>query len=173
LLGGHAAAEREEGAMSAGAQGVHAGPGEGATIGNPVGGSLTFKVRGEQSAGQLLVIESEIPPGDGPPLHVHANEDEGLYTLAGEVQFRLGDDVRPAPPGAFMFVPRGVPHCFQNVGDGVARILVFFTPAGMERFFERFAALAAADMTAEAFRTLGAEVGMEVAGPPLARSHPR
>lgn len=159
--------------MAAGAESVHTGPGEGARIRNPVGGSLTFKVRGEQSNGSLLVVETEVPPGDGPPLHIHANEDEGLYTLAGEVRFRLGDDVRPAPPGTFMFVPRGVPHCFQNVGDGDARVLVFFTPAGMEGFFERFGALSPAEMTPESFRRLGAEVGMQVAGPPLAKSHPR
>jgi quercetin dioxygenase-like cupin family protein len=151
---------------------VHVRPGEGDTIRNPVNGAFTYKLRGEQSGGGLLVLETEVPPGGGPPLHVHANEDEGLYTLAGDVRFRLGDDVRPAPPGTFMFVPRGVPHCFTNAGEDAARVLIFFTPAGMERFFDGFAALAPAEMTPEAFRRLGAEVGMQVAGPPLAVSHP-
>ncbi len=45
-----------------------------------------------------------------------------------------------------------------------------FTPAGMERFFDRFAALSAADP--EAFRRIGGPLGMDVIGPPLARSDP-
>lgn len=64
-----------------------------------------------------------------------------------------------------MFVPRGVRHCFQNVGDAPARIVVLFTPAGMERFFDRFAELNAA--TPDAFREVGSGVGMEVAVPLL------
>jgi hypothetical protein len=64
-------------------------------------------------------------------------------------------------------VPRGTPHCFQNVSDEAARILVLFTPAGMERFFDRFAAQPAGAPDPVAFRTIGGEVGMEVLGPPL------
>jgi oxalate decarboxylase/phosphoglucose isomerase-like protein (cupin superfamily) len=52
-----------------------------------------------------------------------------------------------------VFVPQGTPHCFQNVTAAPARILVMFTPAGMEHFFDRFAELAAPDP--EAFRRIG------------------
>jgi hypothetical protein len=47
-----------------------------------------------------------------------------------------------------------------------------FTPAGMERFFDRFAALPAGSDVREAFSVIGRECGMTVVGPPLARSHP-
>ena len=40
-----------------------------------------------------------------------------------------------------------------------------FTPGGMEGFFDAFAELEEFDR--EAFSRLGAEVGMEVVGPPL------
>jgi quercetin dioxygenase-like cupin family protein len=76
-------------------------PGEGETIQNPVGGPLTFKVRAKQTNGALTVVETTAPPGEGPPLHVHANEDEALYTLDGTLRFRMGDDVQRAPAGAF------------------------------------------------------------------------
>jgi uncharacterized RmlC-like cupin family protein len=75
-------------------------------------------------------------------------------------------------PGAFVFVPRGTPHCFQNVGARPARIIVMFTPSGMERFFDRFAALPAGPVDPDAFASIGAEVGMDVIGPPMAVSHP-
>ncbi len=143
-------------------------PGAGETIEGPAGGPLTFKVRGEQTDGALTVFENVIAPGDGPPLHVHANEDEAWYVLEGELRFRLEAETATAPAGSFIFVPRGTRHCFQNIGEQPARILVLFTPAGMERFFDRFAALPTFDPSA--FQTLGTKVGMDVVGPPL--GHP-
>lgn len=140
-------------------------PGEGHAVEGPAGGPLTFKVRGDQTGGALTALENVIAPGDGPPLHTHANEDEAWYVIDGGLRFRLGDEVADAPAGSFVFVPRGTPHCFQNAGERPARILVLFTPSGMEGFFDRFAALPAFDPGA--FSTLGAEVGMDVVGPPL------
>ena len=144
---------------------VALGPGEGATIEGPAGGPLTFKVRGEQTGGSLTAFENVIAPGDGPPLHTHADEDEAWYVIHGTLRFRLGDTHADAPAGSFVFVPRGTPHAFTNAGSEPARILVLFTPSGMERFFDRFAQLPAFDPAA--FGTLGAEAGMTVVGPPL------
>jgi len=147
-------------------------PGEGTTIQGPAGGPLTFKVRGEQTNGALCVIENVIAPGDGPPLHTHAHEDESWYVIEGDLRFQLDEDIQSVPAGSFVFVPRGVRHCFQNIGNSPARMLVSFAPAGMERFFDRFAALPEdADISA-AFAEIGRAVGMDVVGPPLARSHP-
>jgi quercetin dioxygenase-like cupin family protein len=148
------------------------GPGEGPTVQGPAGGPLTFKARAEQTGGTLTLFENVIAPGDGPPLHTHAAEDESWYVLAGELRFRLGDELARAPAGSFVFVPRGTPHCFQNVGEEPARIIVIFTPSGMERFFDRFATLPDGPVEPAAFGTLGAEVGMDVLGPPLAATHP-
>ena len=156
--------------MSDGVAAVAVGPGEGPTVQGPAGGPLTFKVRGEQTGGRLTALENEIAPGDGPPLHTHANEDESWYVIEGELRFRLGEELSSAPAGSFVFVPRGTPHCFQNVGHSPARILVMFNPSGMERFFDRFAELTVFEPSA--FATIGAEVGMDVVGPPLAVSHP-
>jgi quercetin dioxygenase-like cupin family protein len=147
-------------------------PGEGATIQGPAGGPLTFKARGEQTNGALTLFENVIAPGDGPPLHTHAGEDESWYVLEGALRFRLGDEIASAPAGSFVFVPRGTPHCFQNIGEEPARIIVMFTPSGMERFFDRFATLPAGPVDPGAFRSIGAEVGMDVIGPPMAAAHP-
>lgn len=152
---------------------VFLGPGEGLAIGRtPVGGSLTFKVRGEQTGGALAAFESVAAPGEGPPLHRHENEDEIWYALDGSFRVRLGDEVRAAPAGTFLFIPKQAVHTWQNVGREPARLLVIVVPAGLERFFERFADVPADASPAAAFRTLGAEFGMIVVGPPLSESHP-
>jgi quercetin dioxygenase-like cupin family protein len=137
------------------------GPGEGETVRNPVGGTVTFKVRGAETGGALAVFETVVAPGDGPPLHMHSNEAEVLYVLDGDFRFQLRDEVHSAAPGATMFVPRATPHCFQNAGDAPGRLLIVFTPAGMEHFF----GLTGGDRAA--FEAAAAQVGMEVVGPPL------
>jgi hypothetical protein len=67
-----------------------------------------------------------------------------------------------------VFIPRGTPHCFQNVGDDPARLLAMFTPAGMERFFEGAADLPPGSFDSAAFRTVAHRAGMEIVGKPLA-----
>lgn len=79
---------------------VAVGRGQGATTQGPAGGPLTFKVRGEQTGGALTVLESVIAPGDGPPLHRHADadEDEAWYVLEGALRFRLATRSPPRRP---------------------------------------------------------------------------
>jgi mannose-6-phosphate isomerase-like protein (cupin superfamily) len=74
-------------------------PGEGETITGPAGGPLTFKARGEHTDGALIAFENVIAPGDGPPLHVHANEDEAWYLLEGDLRFKLGEETETASAG--------------------------------------------------------------------------
>lgn len=150
---------------------VAVGPGEGTTVEGPTGGPLTFKVRGEQTGGRLLALENVVAPGEGPPEHTHANEDETWYVLEGTLRFKLDGELSVAAAGSYVYVPRGVRHCFQNIGDAPARILLNFTPAGMEKFFDAFARLSA-PVDPDAFRKLGEPAGMTVTGPTLAKSDP-
>jgi quercetin dioxygenase-like cupin family protein len=146
--------------------------GDGQALNNPAGGALTFMARGEQTGGAATAFETTAAPGQGPPLHTHAREDEMLYVLQGRLRVRLEETVHEAPAGSFVFIPRGVPHVWQNAGDDTARFLVLFTPAapGMERFFERSAKLGDAPPVGEAFKRFASDAGMEVLGPPMAES---
>ena len=110
---------------------VALGPGEGATIENPVGGAIVFKATAAETGGTMTVFETIVAPGEGPPLHVHANEDEAVYVpkaISTSVSGRTCAARRPA----FLFIPRGTPHTFQNVGGDAARFLVIFAPSGMD-----------------------------------------
>lgn len=145
--------------------------GAGERIVGPVGGPVVFKARTADTAGMLMAMENEVHAGEGPPLHLHPDEDEYFWVLEGSFRFRTHDDVRAASTGSFVFVPRGTPHCFQNVGAGVGRLLVLFTPSGMETFYENLAKLGS-DRSPEAFARAGAQARMTVLGPTLAVSHP-
>ena len=140
------------------------------TIRSPIGGSVTFLARGEDTGGVLTALSVEVPPLMGPPLHVHKALDEAIYILAGDFRWRLGDATRPASAGSLVYVPRGLTHAFQNVGSDDGTMLITFMPAGMEGFFERQADLVAFDL--DTFRAEAAREGMDVLGPPLAVSDP-
>ena len=46
---------------------------------------------GDQSGGGLTVIEGVSAPGEGPPLHLHQEQDEFIYILDGTFRVRLED----------------------------------------------------------------------------------
>jgi quercetin dioxygenase-like cupin family protein len=149
-------------------------PGEGLSVENPVGGILTFKITSDESEGALTAIETFVVRQEGPPLHVH-DQDEVIYILAGSLRIKLGDSLRGAPAGSFVFIPRGTPHTWQNVGAEPLRFFATIMPAAtaFEEFFKRYAQLPAEERGVEAFARLAAETkAFEVVGPPLAESDP-
>jgi quercetin dioxygenase-like cupin family protein len=109
--------------------------GDGLTFWGP-GDMYRFLVTGEETGGAYFAMEALVPPGGGPPPHIHRNEDETFYIVEGEVDFRLGDDALTARVGDFVNVPRGSVHCFHNSGAAPMRMILTFTPAGIEKFFE-------------------------------------
>ena len=146
-------------------------PGEGQAVANPVGGVLTFKATSEQTAGALTALDTVAAPGEGPPLHLHRAEDEFIYVLAGSFAVKVGEELIEAGAGAFVLIPRGTPHTWQNVGEGEGRFFAGVMPAasGFELFFRHYAELPEAAKGVEAFARLAAETGaLEVVGPPLA-----
>jgi quercetin dioxygenase-like cupin family protein len=116
------------------ARGHSIAPGDGERIWI-VGDTMTLKATGESTAGSLVLLENLTAPGGGPPPHVHAREDEFWYVLDGTFEIRIGDEVHPLGPGGFAYAPRGTVHTFRNTADTPSRVLVGFTPGGMEGFF--------------------------------------
>ena len=146
--------------------------GEGRTVRGPAGGPATIKADTKSTNGSLSLLEVTVGPKEGPPAHLHRREDEAWYLLDGRFRFMADDRLFEAAPGSFVFVPRGTTHCFQNLEDRPSRILVLFTPSGMERFFEEHAELPLGPIDQAIYEEIAGRSWMEVAGPPLAQSHP-
>jgi mannose-6-phosphate isomerase-like protein (cupin superfamily) len=100
------------------------------------GDLYTFLVTGEESGGAYFSMLAVVPPNGGPPLHIHRHEDETFYVLEGAPTFWLGDEQIVAGPGDFVNVPKGVRHCFRNLSAEPVRMILTFTPSGIEKFFE-------------------------------------
>jgi mannose-6-phosphate isomerase-like protein (cupin superfamily) len=96
---------------------------------------MTVKATAADTGGGFGLLESRIPAGASPALHVHHGEDESFYVLDGEITFVCGERELHATAGSFVFLPRGVPHTFVVEGDREARVLTLMTPGGGEGFF--------------------------------------
>jgi mannose-6-phosphate isomerase-like protein (cupin superfamily) len=100
------------------------------------GDIYTFLITGEETGGAYFAMEALVPPGGGPPLHIHNREDETFYVVEGECSIRLGDATVSACAGDFVNIPRGTVHCFHNSGTKPMRMILTFSPAGIEKYFE-------------------------------------
>ena len=121
-------------------EGIFVGPGEGKDLTNPIGGGMVVKIRDEYTAGAYSVHDNTIPPGSpGPRPHLHRHHEETFYVLEGELTVRIGPRKIVAPAGSFVVVPRGVVHQPSNPGAQPTRVLLVFSPAGMDQFFEEAA----------------------------------
>ncbi len=109
-------------------------PGEGRTIA-VVGDVYRFLATGEDTSGKYTLFEAFVPPGGGPPPHVHSREEEGFYVLEGEITFTIGDQRLIASAGMFANMPVGTPHSFKNESVKPARMLISVAPAGLEKMF--------------------------------------
>ena len=91
-------------------------PTEGRTIA-VVGDVYRFLATGEDTNGKYALWEALVPPGGGPPPHVHSREEEGFYVLEGEITFPVGGERLVARAGTFANMPVGTPHSFKNESD--------------------------------------------------------
>jgi mannose-6-phosphate isomerase-like protein (cupin superfamily) len=109
-------------------------PGQGNSL-SVVGDILTFKAVSEDTNGQYTLFELQVDPEIGPPPHIHHREDEAFYVQEGELEFQLGDRTVIATPGTFLYSPKGHLHCFKNITNQRAKLLVWCMPAGVEKYF--------------------------------------
>jgi quercetin dioxygenase-like cupin family protein len=149
---------------------VFLAPGEAEGPSSPIGGDILYLARGEQTGESMFAFEAVSPPGQGPPLHEHVDQAETIYVLEGALRVKLAGELTTGSAGSFVFIPPRTPHTWQTAGDEPVRMLIHLTPAGLEHFFDDFAALKAPGP--DDFARVAKGVGMNVLGPPLAVSDP-
>ena len=149
-------------------------PAEGRTIA-VVGDVYRFLATGDDTNGKYAMFEAIVPPGGGPPPHVHSREEEGFYILEGEITFTINGERVVATAGMFANMPVGTPHSFKNESNKPARMLISVAPAGLEKmFFEVGVPLSDGDTTAapatkeeiEKLLAVAPRYGIEIRLPP-------
>ncbi|MDQ4127485.1 MAG: cupin domain-containing protein [Actinomycetota bacterium] len=102
-----------------------------------MGNRVEIKAASENTEDAFAVLEYRLAPETpGPPPHLHRRTDEAFYVLEGELTFHLDDRSIKAGPGAFVLVPHGVVHTFENAADSEVRFLEIVAPGTFAGYFE-------------------------------------
>ena len=99
----------------------------------------------EATGGAISVLMGWHKPGEGPPDHVHFNQEEMFFIVEGTYELTIDGRASTAGPGAIVFIPRNVVHRFKNVGETTACMLDWTLPGGQDHYFKAISDLAAGD----------------------------
>jgi mannose-6-phosphate isomerase-like protein (cupin superfamily) len=92
----------------------------------------TFKADGDETVGRYSISEWWLEPRTrGPGAHSH-DEDDVFYVLEGTISFFIGDRWIDAEKGAFVLVPGGTAHDFENRSAARAGLLNISAPGPFE-----------------------------------------
>ena len=81
---------------------------------------------GQDTTIQVLISSQEGPnfamrkfsmkPGGGMPMHTNTVEHE-QYVLGGHARIGVGGQIYEVQKGDVVFIPEGIPHFYENIGD--------------------------------------------------------
>lgn len=94
--------------------------------------SSVFKADREETAGRCSISEWWLEPQSaGPGPHRH-DEDDLFFVIEGTMRILVGERWIDAPRGAFVLIPGGVTHDFENRTAARAGVLNISVPGGFE-----------------------------------------
>ena len=141
------------------------------------GGIHTWKALAEETGNSMIVFEDELERGKVTPMHLHADVDEAMYVIEGEILLNVEGSERTVGAGGFTFAPRGCAHAFV-VTSNRARVLAIQTPGSGQAFYRDASEPANESGTGpvdfDRIREVAAETGATtILGPPPFELAPR
>ena len=130
-----------------------------------LGERAALKLLGHDTNESIMLFEETVPPGTKSLFHLHRDSDEVAWVLAGEITFKIGDDVTVGGPGTCAFFPRNVPHAWKSSGSETGRVLFMYTPASAGGLIEEMSEHGARPMTDEERNAMRERHRWEVVGP--------
>ncbi len=92
---------------------------------------------GKKTDNQFSLMEAILEPGQGAPLHIHTREHEAFFILEGEVTFYLENSEINAKKEDFVCCVPNEIRGFRNITSKKARMLLFYSSAGIEEMTMR------------------------------------
>ncbi|APZ91578.1 cupin domain-containing protein [Fuerstiella marisgermanici] len=148
---------------------MHVKKGEGDQLHIPDFLEMTVLVSSQATDGTLCIMEDVVPPGIGPPRHIHHKQDEVFFVLEGSFKFEVAGQTLSASAGDIAVAPRGVVHAFKNVGESKGVLRYIFSPAGdAEAMFRAICESAkVVGLSHEMLAKAAEPFDQEIVGPPL------
>lgn len=92
--------------------------------------------RAVENGREVLYLDGSLPPhSEGPPMHVHVDQDETGEVVSGQLSAIMDGKRLTFGTGERVFIPRGVRHRWWNAGD---EPLVFKGKADPAGDFDRY-----------------------------------
>ena len=99
------------------------------------GERFSIRVSSEETNSVYTMLEIVADHRNGTPMHIHQNEDEHFIILEGTAHLACGDKTVDALAGTSISVSRGIHHAWCNLSKTPLRMLVLFTPGGIDEMF--------------------------------------
>jgi len=112
-----------------------------------------------------MLFEETVPPGTRSLFHLHRESDEIAWVIAGEITFKIGDEVSVGGPGTCAFFPRNTPHAWKNTASETGRVLFGYTPAAAGGYIEDLMSRPAGPMSERERDQLCERHRWEIVGP--------
>jgi quercetin dioxygenase-like cupin family protein len=91
---------------------------------------IRFLLESTDTNGASAIFEFTVPVGAKMPMpHSHEHFDETIYGVEGVVTFTVKGKPMDVGPGESCFIPRGIVHGFNNLGQTDVKALAIITPA--------------------------------------------
>ena len=81
-----------------------------------------------QTDGVFSLQHLSLRPGEATPVDNHRHHDKALFVLDGEARGVLGNRYWEASGGDFVWLPRGIDHRFEAMGERSLEVLVMSIP---------------------------------------------
>jgi mannose-6-phosphate isomerase-like protein (cupin superfamily) len=91
-------------------------------------------VSGEQTQGLFCLFENRSDGQTKTPIHVHADDDETIYVVEGQLTAVVDGKALTLSPGESIFLKRGIAHQLMNPGNRPVRYILIGTPSVFEHF---------------------------------------
>jgi quercetin dioxygenase-like cupin family protein len=124
-----------------------------------------LKLLGHETNESIMLFEETVPVGTMSLFHLHRDSDEVAWVLAGEITFKIGDEVTVGGPGTCAFFPRNVPHAWKSTGSDTGRVVFLYTPAAAGGYVEELSRRPSAAFSDDERNKLRERYRWEVVGP--------
>ena len=121
---------------------------------------------GSDTDGRFDFLDGIISYLQGPPLHIHYDQDDTIMVIEGTLKVQVGEELFDLSAGDLVSVPRGVAHTFANVEGEPVRVINVMTPGGFAAALEEMAGLPGPP-DPESLGELAARHRVEFVGPPI------
>lgn len=107
----------------------------------------------------------EVVVMDDIPRHIHHRDAESALIVEGELRFTYEGVNYDLGPGAYIYLPKGIPHAVTRLSKAPAKVLQVASPGGFEHMAEELVEEAmkhgGMDLKNEKFRLIALKYGLE------------